>query len=135
MIILDTSFIVSYFNKRDQNHLQAVKLMEEVANITYGPLSITDSIFGEVVTVCLLRLKSLRKASQIGNTLLNSMKIIEVDKTSFDQAWHLFSKQKSTIFSFTDCTTVSVMRENDIKNIATFDEDFGKIKGINTVGL
>jgi len=48
---------------------------------------------------------------------------------------HLFSKQKNTILSFTDCTTVSVMRENNIKNIATFDEDFGKIKGINTVDL
>ena len=48
---------------------------------------------------------------------------------------HLFSKQKNTTLSFIDCTTVSVIRENDIKNIATFDEGFGKIKGINTVGL
>lgn len=30
MIVLDTSFIVSYFNTRDQNHLKAVKLMKKI---------------------------------------------------------------------------------------------------------
>ena len=68
-------------------------------------------------------------------TQLVGWQFTEVDKTSFDQAQHLFSKQKNSTLSFIDCTTVSVMRENDNKNIATFDEDFGKIKGINTVGL
>src|SRR3989304_479092 len=102
MIVLDTSFIVSYFNTRDQNHLKAVKLMKKI----HEPLCITDYIFGEVVTVSLIRLKS------------------------FDNAWNLFCKQKETVLSFTDCTTISVMLENDIGKIATFDGDFGKISKI-----
>ena len=131
MIVLDTSFIVSYFNTRDQNHLKAVKLMKKI----HEPLCITDYIFGEVVTVSLIRLKSLDRATKIGNVLLKSLKIVNVEKTSFDNAWNLFCKQKETVLSFTDCTTISVMLENDIEKIATFDGDFGKISKITVIGV
>ena len=131
MIVLDTSFIVSYFNTRDQNHLKAVKLMKKI----HEPLCITDYIFGEVVTVSLIRLKSLDRATKIGNVLLKSLKIINVEKTSFDNAWNIFCKQKETVLSFTDCTTISVMLENDIEKIATFDGDFGKISRITVIGV
>jgi len=131
MIILDSSFIVSYFNTRDQNHPQAIKLMKKI----HEPLCMTDYIFSEVVTVSLTRLKSLDGASKIGEILLKSMKMIGVEKSSFDNAWSLFCKQKETVLSFTDCTTVSIMQENNIEKIATFDEDFGKISGIEVIGL
>ena len=131
MIVLDTSFIVSYFNTRDQNHLKAVKLMKKI----HEPLCITDYIFGEVVTVSLIRLKSLDRATKIGNVLLKSLKIVNVEKTSFDNAWNLFCKQKETVLSFTDYTTISVMLENDIGKIATFDGDFGKISKITVIGV
>ena len=131
MIVLDTSFIVSYFNTPDQNHLKAVKLMKKI----HEPLCMTDYIFGEVVTVSLIRLKSLDRASKIGNVLLKSLKIINVEKTSFDNAWNIFCKQKETVLSFTDCTTISVMLENDIEKIATFDGDFGKISRITAIEL
>lgn len=129
MIVLDTSFIVSYFNTRDQNHLKAVKLMKKI----HESLCMTDYIFGEVVTVSLIRLKSLDRASKIGNVLLKSLKIINVEKKSFDNAWDIFCRQKGTVLSFTDCTTMSVMLENDIEKIATFDGDFGKISEITVI--
>jgi len=135
MIILDTSFIISYFNERDENHLASIELMKELADLKFGPLHITDYIFDEVVTVSFVRLKNLRKAVEIGNHLLRALKILEVEKSDFDRAWNLFRKQKDTDFSFTDCTTLSIMHENEIGNIATFDEDFLTIKSINAIGL
>ena len=128
MIILDTSFIISYFNTRDQNHSKATKLMKQM----HEPLCLTDYIFDETVTVSLIRLKSIEKASKIGD-MLRSLRIIDVEKSGFDKAWDLFCKQKDTALSFTDCTTISIMQENYIDKIATFDEDFYKIKGINVV--
>lgn len=128
MIILDTSFIISYFNTRDQNHSKAVKLMKQM----HEPLCLTDYIFGETTTVSLIRLKSIEKASKIGE-ILKSLRIIDVEKSSFDKAWDLFCKQKDTALSFTDCTTISIMQENYIEKIATFDGDFYKIKGIKVV--
>ena len=38
------------------------------------------------------------------------------------------------MFSFTDCTTLALMEKENIKNIATFDKDFKKIKEINVIG-
>lgn len=128
MIILDTSFIISYFNTRDQNHSKAAKLMKQMQE----PLCLTDYIFDETVTVSLIRLKSIEKASKIGD-ILKSLRIIDVEKSGFDKAWDLFCKQKDTTLSFTDCTTISIMQENYIEKIATFDEDFYKIKGITVV--
>lgn len=128
MIILDTSFIISYFNTRDQNHSKAAKLMKQMQE----PLCLTDYIFDETVTVSLIRLKSIEKTSKIGD-MLKSLRIIDVEKSGFDKAWDLFCKQKDTTLSFTDCTTIAVMQENYIEKIATFDEDFYKIKGITGI--
>jgi hypothetical protein len=133
MIILDTSFIVSYFNERDENNAKAVELMESISNLEFGPVYMTDYIFDETVTVSFVRLKNLLKAVEIGRYLLKSLRIIEVDKTTFYKAWEIFRKQKTTDFSFTDCTTISVMLDNEIKNIATFDEDFKRTKGFNAI--
>ena len=133
MIILDTSFIASYFNERDQNHLKAAELMKGIANLKFGPVYITDYIFDETVTVAFIRLKNLPKAVEIGNHLLKSSKIIQVEDKHFYNAWKTFRKQRTTDLSFTDCTTISVMQDSEIKNIATFDEDFKKTKAINVV--
>ncbi|MEM3085386.1 MAG: PIN domain-containing protein [Nitrososphaerales archaeon] len=133
MIVLDTSFIVSYFNERDENHTKATELMESVANLMFGPIYMTNFIFDETVTVSFIRLKNITKAVEIGNYLLKSLRIIEVEKTNFYKAWEIFRRQKTTDLSFTDCTTISVMQDNEIKNIATFDEDFKGIKGINVI--
>jgi predicted nucleic acid-binding protein len=99
----------------------------------HEPLCLTDYIFGEVVTVSLIRLKSLEKATKIGE-ILKSLRIIDVEKSVFDKAWDIFCKQKATSLSFTDCTTISIMQENYIEKIVTFDGDFGKISGIKVIG-
>jgi predicted nucleic acid-binding protein len=133
MIILDSSFIVSFAVETDTNHLQAVKIMDDIEKGKYGQLYITDYIFDETVTVIFIKTKKLAKAVNVGNALKKSVEIIDVDKNSFENAWNEFKRQKRTDFSFTDCTTIVVMRANEIKNIATFDEDFKKIGEINVI--
>ena len=134
MIILDTSFIVAFYNIRDENHLKATNLMEDVTAGKYGKLFITDYIFDESMTVVFIRLKSLSETVKIGELIRKSTELLEVEKSDFEDAWDLFKRQKTTAFSFTDCSTLILMKENNIKTIATFDEDFLKVKGINVMG-
>ena len=61
MILLDTSLIVAYANTADQNHGRAVEVMKAVAEGVYGTPVITDYVFNEVVTVTLIKAKSLAK--------------------------------------------------------------------------
>ena len=52
-IFLDTSFLVAFYNKRDQNHSQAWKFISETdIGISF---IISDYIFDEVLTVLLVR--------------------------------------------------------------------------------
>ena len=69
MIILDTSFIVAFYNIRDENHIRATNLMEGIVAGKYGKLFITDYIFDEGMTVVFIRLKSLSETVKIGESI------------------------------------------------------------------
>lgn len=133
MILLDTSFIVAYKIENDEHHKEAVELMKKITENEYGKPQITDYIFDETVTVILSKSKKLSVAIEVGNELKKSLDIIKIDESIFEDSWNIFKTQKETAFSFTDCTSVSTMRDRDIKNIATFDADFKKITDFNVV--
>jgi predicted nucleic acid-binding protein len=92
MIILDSSFIVSFAVETDTNHLKAVKIMDEIEKGKYGRVYITDYIFDETVTVIFIRTKELAKAVSVGNALKKSVEIIDVDKNSFENTWNKFKR-------------------------------------------
>jgi uncharacterized protein len=131
MIMLDTSFVVAYFNTNDQNHGRAVHTAKDMA-AKNPELCVTDYIFGEIVTVSLLRLKDIKKAARIGSAIMRYCNIISADRSVFDEAWNAFSGQQMQM-SFTDCITVATMRDQRIQEIATFDKDFTKIDGITVI--
>lgn len=135
MIFLDTSFLIAYFNQRDENHQKTINLIKDIAEQKFGSLYMTDYVFNETVTVALIRMKSLERAKSIGDNLLKALEMIRIEEDVFLEAWKIFQSQKGTRFGFTDCTTIAAMRYGGINNIATFDEDFTKIRGINCIGL
>lgn len=133
MIFLDSSFIVAYYNENDEHHRKALEIMEDLKNEKYGETTIDDYIFNECATVLLARLKDLDKTVEICEKIKNIM-IFRVDEDIFEAAWKIFKEQEETKFSFIDCSTLALMEARVIKNIATFDEDFRKIEGINVFG-
>ncbi|MBI2076530.1 MAG: type II toxin-antitoxin system VapC family toxin [Candidatus Aenigmarchaeota archaeon] len=133
MIFLDTSFLVSVEVETDQNHEKAIKVMDEIINGKFGKPVISDYIFDETVTVTFGRSRELKKAVIVGTNLQNSVEILKVAEKNIEEAWNLFKNQKVTRFSFTDCTILSLMKKEGIRNIATFDGDFRTIKEINII--
>ena len=130
MIMLDTSFVLAYYNTRDQNHDEAAKMAKGLFS---QPLYITNYIFGEIVTVSFFKLKNLGRAKSIGKTVLDSCNLLHLESEEFEDAWKLFSSQKLKL-SFVDCTTITAMKSQRIPSIATFDGDFSKVEGIKVVG-
>ena len=133
MIILDSSFLISFENELDINHQKALKLMEKISNNTFGQAVITDYIFGEIVTITSIKSKNHTKALFLGDKLIESMQIFSTTKEVFNLAWDIFKKQSNTQLSFTDCSILSLMRNEEVSNIATFDKDFEKIEGISVI--
>lgn len=135
MIFLDSSFLVAYSVDGDSNHPKAVEVMGDIVDSAYGPPVISDYVFDETTTVTFLRTRELRKARSVGDAMLRSFRMLRVDDQAFGMAWRRFRSQKGTKFSFTDCTTVELMMQNGVNNIATFDEVFGAYREFNVVDV
>lgn len=134
MIFLDTSFLISVEVETDQNHDKAIKVRDDIINGKFGKAVISDYIFGETLTVTLGKTKNLAKAVLVGMGLRSSSEMFKIDEKDFEGAWNVFKNQKDTKFSFTDCTTLSLMEREGIRTIATFDRDFRSVKDINVIG-
>ena len=133
MIFLDSSFLVAFEVHDDVNHAKAVGLMQDVVNAAYGPPVISDYVFDETATVTFLRTKNIQKARLVGDSMLKAFRMLRVDDRVFREAWQRFRSQKGTKYSFTDSTTIELIQENDIKNIATFDKEFKSSRGFVVV--
>jgi len=124
LIFLDASFLVSYLVERDINHPRAVELVNEIVSGTHGTAVTSDYVFDETVTVVLVRSKSLDVAVTAGGLIRESIAMIMIDEGIFENSWMTFKNQVSTNFSFTDCTILTLVKENHIDKIATFDKEF-----------
>ena len=76
MIILDTSFIVSYYNLADDNHNGALEIMNKILKENLN-VCISDFIFSECATVLLAKLKDLNKVVEISNPMHESVLVKE----------------------------------------------------------
>jgi len=134
MIFLDTSFLVAFYNKDDYHYNKAIKIMQELVKGKYGDVAISDYIFNECVTVLFSRLRDLQKTIMVCENI-KKIKIFKIDEDVFEESWEIFKNQKeNTQLSFTDCSILALMKRNNIKTLATFDDDFLKIKDIDVIG-
>ncbi len=127
-VFLDTTVIVAYYNSRDELHERAFELLPEIVRGEHGRVFISDYIFDEAVTVSLVRSKSLKKALELGEHLLKSeVHLLEVDDDAFNLGWEIFQKAN---MSFTDCSSLALVRLYGIDKIATFDAGFDRVEGV-----
>ena len=126
-VLLDTSFIIALNNVKDANYknAQAIKIL--LKNKESGQSYISDYIFDELVTFLLAKSFPIRSIHEIGDALLaeESITFLKVDAEIFQKAWDLFKKFNA--LSFTDCTSIILAQEYNIKNIASFDADFDRM--------
>ena len=133
MILIDSNIFISYYNTEDENHDLATKLINEIEKGKYGNALISDYIFSEVITVGLIKLKNKQKVVSIGSDILKgNIKVLKINNEIFIKAWDLF-KNYFLKMSFTDFTNLAILDLLKIRNIATFDKDFKKIKDIKVI--
>ncbi len=124
MIFLDTSLLVAYIVDKDSNHGRAISLINDIVSGKYGSAVTSDYIFDETVTVVLVRTKSMEAAVTSGRLIRESVAILPVGDSVFEKSWNIFKNQRSTMFSFTDCTILALIAENHVDRLATFDGEF-----------
>ena len=129
-VFLDTGVIVAFDNPSDRNHEMAVQILETAATGLWGDVVTSDFIFDEAVTLALARTRRPEVARRVGSLILGTgplgrlMGLAYVSPRLFLRAWALFSRLASRGLSFTDCTSLELIRSMGISGIASFNRDF-----------
>ena len=87
---------------------------------------ISDYVFDEAVTVISVRTRNHELAERLGTALRESkvIRMLRVDESAFEAAWNEFAVMKGSGMSFTDCTSIALMRRHGIGAIFSFDRHF-----------
>ncbi|MCG3108980.1 VapC ribonuclease [Metallosphaera sp. J1] len=130
MILLDTSFLYSLYNRRDLNHARALQLLEEIQSLKYGQPVVCDYVIDEILTLVLSR----HGKSYAGVVLNGIVKAVNqglrlrfVDEDTFERGIQCFTRYH---LSFTDCIQVAILLEEKDRYIASFDRGFDQVREI-----
>lgn len=122
-LFIDSAAIIAEAVRRDTHHVRAMQFLEGLPRGQIFHLS--NYIVDETLTR-LLRLVGLDDAVRLARDLKVSRihTIHQITEDIQEDALEIFSGQGKMRLSFTDCTSVALMRRLDITDIFTFDRDF-----------
>lgn len=125
-VFVDTSAWCALFNRQDDHHDWAKALWDRVVR-EKTRLATSDYVLDETLTLLRSRIH-FAAAKEAGEKLFASaiLRRIHLSEREFLLAWEWFKKYKDHEFSFTDCTSFALMRENKIDQVWTLDGDFAK---------
>jgi predicted nucleic acid-binding protein len=130
VIVLDSSFLIGFYNDRDAHHPKASSLMREFLDGRWGKGLLLEYVYLEVVTVLLVR-ADLATAASVAGILLESEELEFVPCSDFfADTVKSFTNQRKTKFSFTDSAIATVAAKRADGLVLTFDEEFRKVPTI-----
>ena len=136
-LFIDTGPIVAYYNRDYNYHQKAREIFKKISlgSLAFTDLYISDYIFDEAVTVVSARTGNYDLAVELGNALKDSQVIhmLRVDERIFKMAWQKFIRLKDSGISFTDCTSIALMKDYKIKAAFSFDKHFRIHRNIKVI--
>jgi len=134
VIIIDTSAIVAARNSDDRNHKAAVSIFEDILDGIFGTPVISDFILSEAMSYAYAITKNKNLALDIAKfAQARPLKLYYVEPADIDLALELYQQYFDSELSFTDCTTIALMKRLRIEAIFTFDREFTGI--VKTIGV
>ncbi len=125
MIFVDTSAWYALEVEDDVNHTQAVRFLKALREGRYGSLLTTDYVLDEAVTLLWLRRGSAPSLAFLDK--VNRSKNIHtawIDSSIFWKTVGFMKERQDKRWSFTDFTSFLVMKQVNIINAFSFDNNF-----------
>ena len=125
----DTSFLVAFYNVRDDNHKTARNFIAElIRKKETVRFLITDYIFDETLTTILNR-GGKQLAIEAAGKMFHSptISIATINPEIFSKAYKLFVGYADQEWSFTDCSSIAFLKEyfrGRVIHVAAFDNHF-----------
>ena len=127
LVFADSSGLIAKALEGDPQHRIADHEIRRI--LRQGQRFMTSNyVFDETVTR-VQRLTSHSRAAQVGDWILSSRVIqrIYIDEELESASWKLFLKYNDQNLSFTDASTIVIMKRFEIDEIFTFDSDFERV--------
>ena len=119
----DTGFWIALFDARDEHHLQAKEGLRLAAS-GYR-LALSDFVLYETITYLNCSVKRHDLAVNFIDSIGPAgLRMFQVDGTARAEALDLFIKYADKAFSFTDCTSFVIIRQQGIGEYFGFDDHF-----------
>ena len=127
---VDSSYIIALIKEDDSLHNESLKFLDILdSNECY----INKLIISEVITV-IGNKTDLKTASETYNLLNSTFNIInDCYIKNFNEKTMLYYEKFNTKLSFTDCSIITCMESENIKNLISFDNEFKKVNSINLI--
>lgn len=127
MIFVDSSAWYAFHVEDDENHAAARDFLRTLQEGRHGRLVTSDYILDETITLLRLRVGA-SIAAQFARTILGSMTtlLLWIDQPIFDNALRRLEQHADKRWSFTDCTTFSIMEQLHIQDAFAFDHNFAE---------
>lgn len=129
-VFVDAGVFYAQADRSANRHDTAREALNEVLRGEYGQPYTSDYVYDEAVTLTLARTDDHAKAATVGRRLRGEdefpslLRIEHVRPPLFDEAVEIFERYDDQRLSFTDATTVALVRDRDIDHVLAFDDDF-----------
>ena len=138
-VFLDTSFIMGFVNSNDDLNENAIKL-EEAENILSQDCYINNNVLNEVLTLTGRKI-NINAAEETYYGLIDSFEILnEYDIVNYtSKTFDIFKRivgpnSEKTKLSFTDSSIILTMKESNMTDLVSFDQQFKHFDEINLIG-
>ncbi|MCR5026069.1 MAG: type II toxin-antitoxin system VapC family toxin [Methanobrevibacter sp.] len=124
MIFVDASYLIALIVEKDQWHNDAVKLLEKLKS--------EDKIITEAMIIESLNLIGSCHGGKVGYMVFKYIKdnfTIFKSDTLLEESLRYYLQFDGNL-SLADCTAIHTMKENNIHEILSFDDDFDKVDGM-----
>jgi uncharacterized protein len=124
-VFVDTGAWYALKNKNDPDHFAVYSFFERLP--AAGIVCYTsDYVVDEAITLTRSRLKNHQVAATLAEELLSekAARLIYVAPHYLPRALEIYIKYSDQQFSFTDCTSLAIMENLNIKEALAFDRHF-----------
>lgn len=128
MIFLDSCFLISLISDKANQHEDAVKLLEIIdhEHKVINSLVLSETLNG------IHRCEKRKSLEEIYNILMEVAEVIYLKPEEYLKAITL-SKHYNNAINYSDFIILNTMQNKKINRIASFDEGFDKISGIERI--
>lgn len=126
-VFVDTSGWVALFIKNDSNHVNAVSSYERLRE-SGSLLYTSDYVIDETITTILSR-AGKKKSIQVGEILFSTrlLTVLPITPQYFTDSWKIYKAYLDKNFSFTDATSLALMKKLGISRMIGFDQEFRRV--------